>query len=66
VSKVSAGLGHWLAGFTGEAVALKPDPDQVPALASERDQQWARVSAADFLTQDEKRALLGLPKLGAD
>jgi HK97 family phage portal protein len=66
VSKVSAGLGHWLAGFTGDVVVLKPDPDQVPALASERDQQWARVSAADFLTEDEKRALLGLPKLGAD
>ena len=47
----------------GEPVALKPDLDQVPALAVERDQQWARVAAADFLTMDEKRALLGLPKL---
>ncbi|GKY88725.1 phage portal protein [Sinisalibacter aestuarii] len=64
VSKVSAALGHWLGGFSGEAVALKPDLDQVPALAAERDQQWARVSAADFLTEDEKRGLLGLPKLG--
>ena len=36
---------------------------QVPALASERDQQWARVAAADFLTTAEKRMLLGLPKL---
>ncbi len=43
---------------------LKPDLDQVPALAAERDQQWARVAAAEFLTEDEKRALLGLPKLG--
>jgi phage portal protein BeeE len=44
-------------------VELKPDLDQVPALASERDQQWARVSAAEFLTMAEKRVLLGLPKL---
>jgi HK97 family phage portal protein len=64
VSKVAAALGHWLAGFTNEAVGLKPDLDQVPALAVERDQQWSRVAQADFLTEDEKRALLGLPKLG--
>lgn len=37
-----------LEGFTGEAAELKPDLDQVPALAVERDQQWARVGAASF------------------
>ncbi len=62
-TKVLADLAHWLSGFAGEAVELKPDLDQVPALASERDQQWARVSAAEFLTVAEKRMLLGLPKL---
>lgn len=63
VAKVTAALSHWIEGFSGEAVELKPDLDQVPALAAERDQQWARVGAADFLTQAEKRALLGLPRL---
>lgn len=62
-TKVMADLAHWLSGFAGDAVELKPDMDQVPALASERDQQWARVSAAEFLTVAEKRLLLGLPKL---
>ncbi len=62
-TKVMADLAHWLSGFAGEAVELKPDLDQVPALASERDQQWARVAAAEFLTVAEKRMLLGLPKL---
>jgi HK97 family phage portal protein len=62
-TKVMADLAHWLSGFAGEAVDLKPDLDQVPALASERDQQWARVAAAEFLTEAEKRMLLGLPKL---
>lgn len=66
VSKVSAALGHWLAGFTGEPVSLRPDLDQVPALSAERDQQWARVATADFLTEDEKRSLLGLPKVSAE
>jgi HK97 family phage portal protein len=63
VQRVVAGVSHWLSGFTGEAVELRPDLDQIPALAVERDQQWARVGAADFLTPAEKRALLGLPRL---
>ncbi len=56
-----AGVAEWLSGFTGETLELKPDLDQVPALAAERDAQWRRVSEADFLSQREKRVLLGLP-----
>ncbi len=63
VSKVAASVGHWLGEYSGTPVALKPDLDQVPALAVERDQQWKRVANADFLTRDEKRAMLGLSKL---
>ena len=62
-SRVAAALSEWLSRFTGEMLELKPDLDQVPALAAERDAQWSRVSRADFLTQGEKRALLGLPVL---
>jgi len=65
VARVSAGVAHWLAGFTGAALELRPDLDQVPALAAERDAQWARVAAAEFLSVAEKRALLGLPALPA-
>ena len=65
-TRVTASLGHWLAGFSGELVTLKPDLDQVPALAQERDAQWARVSGAAFLTQGEKRSLLGMPAVAAD
>jgi HK97 family phage portal protein len=65
-TKVMADIAHWLATFTGEVVDLRPDLDQVPALAAERDQQWARVGAADFLTVAEKRVLLGLPKLAEE
>jgi HK97 family phage portal protein len=65
-ARVLASLSHWLAQFTGEAVELKPDLDQIPALAAERDQQWARVGAADFLTMAEKRMILGLPRLSEE
>lgn len=63
VTRVAAGISHWLSGFTGEIVELRPDLDQIPALAVERDQLWARVGAADFLTVEERRVLLGLPRL---
>ncbi|AXT25721.1 phage portal protein [Ruegeria sp. AD91A] len=62
VTRVAAAVSEWLAGFTGEELVLKPDLDQVPALSAERDAQWARVSGAEFLTDAEKRALLGLPE----
>ena len=62
-TRVARSLSDWLTGFTGEMLELKPDLDQVPALATERDAQWARVSEAGFLTDQEKRAMLGLPIL---
>ncbi|WP_170330968.1 phage portal protein [Ruegeria arenilitoris] len=62
VTRVAAAVSEWLAGFSGEDLVLKPDLDQVPALSAERDAQWARVNGADFLTDAEKRALLGLPE----
>lgn len=62
-AKVLASLSHWLSQHSGAAVELRPDLDQVPALANERDQQWRRVAEAAFLTEAEKRALLGLPRV---
>ena len=62
-TRVAAAVSHWLAGFTGEAVELRPDLDQVPVLSGEREAQWRRVAEASFLSDAEKRALLGLPKL---
>jgi phage portal protein BeeE len=38
---------------------LRPDLDQIEALASERDALWKRLEAASFLTDDEKRAAAG-------
>ena len=62
-ARVAASVAWWLSEHLGAEVDLRPDPDQVPALAEERDQQWQRISAAGFLTDAEKRAALGLPPL---
>jgi HK97 family phage portal protein len=61
-SKVLASIGHWMSGLTGEVIELKPDLDQIPALAAEREAQWRRIAEADFLTEAEKRRMLGLPE----
>ena len=63
VTRVAASVSEWLSLHLGAQIMLKPDLDQIPALAAERDQQWRRVGGADFLTNAEKRALLGLPPL---
>lgn len=51
---ISAALGAWWPG-----VRLALDVDQVTALAEDRERLWAQVTAADFLTREEKRAMLG-------
>ena len=65
-AKVLSSLAHWLAGYSGDPVELRPDLDQVPALSAERDAQWQRVAEAAFLTRAEKRAMLGLPRLAEE
>jgi HK97 family phage portal protein len=62
-AKVLSALSAWLSAHAGEAVEVRPDQDQVPALAVERDLQWRRIAEASFLSEAEKRALLGLPKV---
>ncbi|PUB13135.1 phage portal protein [Yoonia sediminilitoris] len=62
-TRVVSAIADWLSDYTNEAIFLRPDLDQIPALSIERDAQWRRVSDADFLTAAEKRSLLGLPAL---
>jgi HK97 family phage portal protein len=60
-TRVLRAVANWLEDFTGEELDLRPDVDQIPALSVEREATWRRVAEAAFLTQAEKRALLGLP-----
>lgn len=59
--RVLAAVSNWLNSIDAAAVEVRPDLDQVPALATEREAQWRRIDAAGFLTTAEKRKLLGLP-----
>lgn len=62
-TRVTSVIADWLSDFTGERIDLRPDLDQIPALATEREAAWRRVGDATFLTAAEKRALLGLPAI---
>ena len=55
------GLKGWF-----EAPSLTIDLDRVPALAEDRQALWSSVTAADFLSIDEKRALLGIAPSGGE
>ena len=59
VNRTAASLSGFLAEKFGAALKLAPDLDQVAGLVAERDALWARVGAADFLSDDEKRAAVG-------
>lgn len=59
--KVLGALSHWISELAAEEITLSPDLDQIAAFSAEREAQWARVAAADFLSDSEKRSLLGLP-----
>jgi HK97 family phage portal protein len=52
---VSAHLQNWWPGLE-----ISVDRDAVPALSEDRERLWSQVTAAAFLTDMEKRAMLGL------
>jgi HK97 family phage portal protein len=55
---ISEGLASWWPGLR-----LQVDVDQVGALASERERLWRQVSGAKFLTDAEKREMLGFARV---
>jgi Phage portal protein len=57
--RTTRSLSTWLAPAYSAALTLRPDLDQIEALAPEREALWSRLQAATFLTDDEKRAAAG-------
>lgn len=58
-NKTACDLGNWLAFEFGGKISLVPNLETIDALASDRDGLWARLGQADFLTDNEKREVLG-------
>ncbi|MBI1215669.1 MAG: phage portal protein [Alphaproteobacteria bacterium] len=58
---VKDALNGWLAPRFGADIAIDYDTDGIEALAPRREKTWQRITAASFMTVNEKRAALGLP-----
>lgn len=66
-SRVGAALSQWLAPGYGGSLRLAVDSDRIEALSSDRAALWDRVTAAPFLTLNEKRIAVGYaPVEGGD
>jgi len=61
VSRVTGALSLWL--DPGRSARIEPDLAQLEALAPERSARLDRIAAADFLTDQEKRAAFGYPSV---
>lgn len=59
VEKTARAMSNWLGPRFGGAEVV-PELDRVPGLTAERDALWARLNAATFLSDAEKRRLAGL------
>ena len=66
VGKTSDALSTWLSPWFEDELILSPDLDAVPALSAEREALWARLGAASFLTDSERRERAGLPPLATN
>ncbi|WP_281277442.1 phage portal protein [Hankyongella ginsenosidimutans] len=58
IAKLAAALSHHLQQWWPD-LSLDIDRDHVPALSADRERLWRQVASADFLTDAEKRRLLG-------
>ncbi len=56
--RILAGLSSMLSDWVGE-IKLVVDTDQLTELSEDRARLWKQVGAADCLTRDEKRGMLG-------
>src|SRR5256885_3175345 len=61
-NRIGAALSAWLSPAFGN-VRLIADADRIDALASDRAALWSRITAAPFLTLNEKRAVVGYAPL---
>ena len=60
LENVTDALNNWLVPMFDSSLSLSLDQDAIPIFAEKRDAYWERISAADFLSAEEKRKLLGV------
>jgi HK97 family phage portal protein len=67
LDKISDALSSWLSYWYKQELLIDFDRDSISALTEKRENLWAKISAASFMTINEKRAFVGLdPIKGGD
>lgn len=60
LDKLSDALGNWLSYWYQEEITIDFDRDSISALTKKRENLWEKITYANFMTINEKRALVGL------
>ena len=60
MEQLTSALNGWLAPYYAGSLELKLDTNGISALSLRQEKLWERVEKASFLSDDEKRALVGL------
>jgi|GEM_PF-796481 HK97 family phage portal protein len=67
ITRVIAGIDHWLCPMYRDKPELDFDPDSISALTDKRQAQWSKIQNAKFLTRNERRQAAGYaPVPGGD
>jgi HK97 family phage portal protein len=53
-------LNSWLLPMFGNGLKLQVDTDAISALAPRREREWDKIANADFLSDEEKKQILGV------
>ncbi|MFK8040356.1 MAG: phage portal protein [Rickettsiaceae bacterium] len=60
LERIAHSLSNWMSQLYQESLMIDFDLNSVSALTEKRKNLWERISAAEFMTTNEKRALIGL------
>ena len=60
LENTAAALNNWLVPMFGNSLTISYDKNATSALHLRRESLWRSVSEANFMTEDEKRAMVGL------
>jgi len=63
IDKTVDALNNWLVPFFGSDIRLSYDINKVSALSAKQEKIWERMQKSNFITQNEKRAAVGLPPI---
>ncbi len=63
ITRVIAGVDHWLCPMYRARPELDFDPDSISALTEKRQAQWQKITEASFLTLNEKRQAAGYAEI---